>query len=100
MYCGFIFQGRNEASYVFDPQFSLIITIPGQGPGAFYVMTGGGLYVPFSDDEDTTSPTFNLGVGWVRPLNETTLYYEIDPTLLSEAETVSVTLPLRIGVIF
>lgn len=98
---GFIFQGLDEASYLFDPQASLIVTVPRQNERALYILTGLGLYIPIGDDEGRpASPVFHLGAGWVQLLRETTIYYEVDPQLLIEEEKVRLALPLRIGIIF
>jgi hypothetical protein len=41
-----------------------------------------------------------MGIGWVRPLNETTLFYEINPALIIGESKSTVALPFRIGIIF
>lgn len=98
---GFILGGRDDATYVFDPQVSAIVTLPGRSARAPYILGGLGAYIPFSDkDKDEGGPTLHGGVGWVRTLNETTLFYEIDPALVIGKEAVDVIFPFRIGIIF
>ncbi len=98
---GFIFLGLDDASYLFDPQASLIVTVPQQSERALYILTGLGLYIPIGDDEGRpASPFFHLGAGWVQRLYETTIYYEADPQMLIEEDKVRFALPLRIGIIF
>ncbi|NBW93796.1 MAG: hypothetical protein EBR20_05435 [Bacteroidetes bacterium] len=54
-----------------------------------------------SDSGDTlTGPTLHAGVGWVKPLRESVLFYEVVPALVIGAEKVAVAIPFRIGVIF
>ena len=97
---GFILNGRDDATYVFDPQASLIITMPGVERAA-YLMGGMGLYANTSDDNDAMSgPTFHFGVGWVKALRESVLFYEIDPALVIGNSDVSIAIPFRIGIIF
>ncbi|HMB90093.1 MAG TPA: hypothetical protein VKP65_04550, partial [Rhodothermales bacterium] len=42
---GFILQGRDDASYVFDPQVSAIVTLPGRRDKMPYILGGVGAYV-------------------------------------------------------
>lgn len=99
---GFILQGRDDAVYVFDPQVSAIVTLPGRGNRAPYVLGGIGAYIGFArEGTDTDSgPTLHGGIGWVQALDETTIYYEMDPALIIGATSVDLVLPFRIGVIF
>ncbi len=100
-FTGFILGGRDDASYVFDPQVSAIVTLPFQGDRAPYVIGGIGAYAPISDNSNSDSgPTLHLGVGWVQALNETTLFYEVNPALLIGETDVSLLLPFRLGIIF
>lgn len=98
---GFILAGRDDASYVFDPQISAILTLPYTSNRAPYLIGGLGAYVSFAEDEDTDGgPTIHGGIGWVQRLNETTIFYEVDPALVVGAESVDLVFPFRIGVIF
>lgn len=97
---GFILEGRDDATYIFDPQISAIVTLPGV-TSAPYLLGGVGGYIPLSDKANTDSgPTLHLGIGWVRPLHETTLFYEFNPALIIGEKEVQVALPFRIGLIF
>ncbi|MDA0874553.1 MAG: hypothetical protein O3C45_05755 [Bacteroidetes bacterium] len=97
---GFILGGRDDATWVLDPQASLIVTLPGVEK-APYLLMGIGAYLDPSDSGDTlTGPTLHLGLGWVKPLRESVLFYEIDPALIIGETKVSAAIPFRIGVIF
>ena len=92
-----LFEGSSDARFVLNPQTSLIVTLPGQTT-ARYVLGGFGGFIPFG--EGGGGPTIHGGMGWAIPLNETSVYAEIDPSLLiGESETV-VVLAVRGGVIF
>jgi len=97
---GYIFEGRDDASYAFDPQASLIVTLPGAARERLYVLGGGGVYVPFGDITANSGPTIHAGVGKVWLLNESSFFFEFDPALFVGKEQTDVLLPLRIGVIF
>ncbi len=99
-FVGFILEGRDDATYIFDPQVSAIVTLPGV-TSAPYILGGVGGYLPLNDRDQTNSgPTIHLGIGWVRALNETTLFYEVNPALIIGEEHVDFALPFRIGLIF
>ena len=99
-FTGFVFEGRDDASYIFDPQVSAIVTLPGIRT-APYFLGGLGAFIPLTDADDKIyGPSIHLGVGWVRSLNETTLYYEVNPALIVGESRSTVALPLRVGVIF
>ncbi len=96
---GFILEGRDDASYVFDPQVSLIVTFPNLDR-ATYLLGGFGVYAPFGDASNSTGgPTVHIGVGRALPLRESTLYYEVDPALIIQKSKVVVSIPFRIGII-
>jgi hypothetical protein len=99
---GYVFEGRDEAAYAFDPQASLIVTLPGTGPQRFYVLGGGGAYVPFGNLESdvTGGPTLHVGIGKVWLLNESSFFLEFDPALYVGQEASDIIIPVRIGVIF
>lgn len=97
---GFILGGRDDATWIIDPQASLIVTLPGVEK-APYLLTGIGGYLDPSDSGDTlTGPTIHVGVGWVKPLRESVLFYELNPALIIGESKVSAAIPFRIGVIF
>lgn len=100
-FTGFVLRGRDDATYVFDPQVSAIVTLNARGNRSPYIIGGVGAYVPFDDpgDEDG-GPTLHGGFGWVQTLDATTLFYEVDPALIIGRSAVNLVLPFRIGIIF
>lgn len=99
-FTGFILEGRDDATYVIDPEVSAIVTLPGER-SAPYILGGIGGYIPTNQANRTISgPTLHFGLGWVKALNDTTLFYEIDPALVIGKENVQFILPIRIGIIF
>lgn len=94
---GFIFRGRDQAEYAFDPQLSFIVTLPGRDR-ASYVMAGAGAYISTGDAEG--GPFFHFGIGRVQLIGETSIFYEIDPAIVIEQSEVNFNLPLRFGIIF
>lgn len=96
---GFILEGRDDASYVVDPQISLIVTFPGLDRTS-YLLAGFGVYAPFGPSKHSAGgPTIHLGVGRATPLRESTLYYEIDPAIIIQKEEVAISIPFRVGII-
>lgn len=101
-FTGFVLGGRRNADYIFDPQLSAIINLPQSEDRAGYILFGLGGYVPVGRDaeDEQSGPTIHIGLGWVRALHETSLFYEIDPALIIGEQRVDIAIPLRIGVIF
>jgi len=99
-FTGYVLEGRDDAAYAFDPQASLIVTIPGSGRERLYVLGGAGAYVPFGQTTANSGPTFHVGVGKVWLLNESSFFFEFDPALFVGARKTHTVLPLRVGVIF
>ncbi len=109
---GFILQGRDNATWVFDPQVSAIITLPSRSRKAPYYLAGVGLYIEMSPDnkdplgfddsknERVSGPTIHGGVGWVQLLRETTIFYEINPAMIIGKDQVHLAIPVRVGIIF
>ena len=97
---GFILRGRDQASYLFDPQGSLIITLPGGSRNASYLLAGAGAYVPFASDEGLNGPTIHAGYGRVFLLSESTFFWEFDPAVIVGFNRIGLAVPLRVGVIF
>lgn len=97
---GYIFEGRSNASYAFDPQASLIVTLPGSGPERSYVFGGGGAYVPFGDTNAPSGPTLHAGIGKVWLLNQSSFFLEFDPALFIGKTSTNLILPIRAGIIF
>jgi hypothetical protein len=99
-FTGFILGGRRDASYVFDPQASFIVSIPDSGDRLSYLLFGAGAYVPLGDADSRSGPTIHAGYGRVHILQETSLYWEINPAVMIGDTRVDLIVPLRVGVIF
>ena len=91
-----VFEGRAETDYVLNPQASLIVTLPGRS-SARYVLGGFGGFLPF---DGAGGPSLHAGAGWAVPLNETSIYFELNPSLVVGAEETGVVVAARTGVIF
>ncbi len=99
-FTGFILGGRDDASYLLDPEFSAIVAIGSDRPDeATYLIGGVGAYLPISHSYEG-GPTIHGGMGWVRQLYETRLFYEVDPQLIIGETAISIAIPFRVGVIF
>lgn len=92
-----VFGGRDDASYVLNPQTSVIVTLPG-GPTARYVLGGFGGFIPIG--EGGGGPSVHLGYGLAIPLYETALYLEINPSLIVGERETTPMIAVRGGVIF
>lgn len=99
-FIGYIFEGRNNASYAFAPQGSIIVTLPSSGPERTYVLGGGGAYVPFGETGAPSGPTLHAGIGKVWLLNQSSFFLEFNPGLFIGKNSTSLVLPVRGGVIF
>lgn len=98
---GFIFGGRDDATYLFNPQLSAVINLPFREGHLPYLLAGLGAHLPFSDDGDSVSgPVIHLGFGRVQSLQDTSVFYEINPGLLIGENNVDLLIPVRIGIIF
>ena len=98
---GFVLGGRDDATYVFDPQVSAIVTLDPRQPRTPYIIGGIGAYVPFGDNSDGDGgPTLHGGFGWVQTLENTTLFYEVNPALVIGETAIDLVLPFRVGIIF
>lgn len=92
-----LFDGRDNAQYVLNPQTMVIVTLPG-GRSVRYVLGGLGGYLPLTGGAG--GPTIHAGFGWAVGLSETSVFFEANPSvLIGEAET-TVVLAARAGVIF
>ena len=94
-----LWDGRADARYVMNPQTSLIVTLPGRGPNVRYVLGGFGGFIPL-DGNGGGGPTLHAGIGTAIPLNDTSLYLEVDPSLLIGTNETTLVLSGRVGVIF
>lgn len=92
-----IFGGTADASYVLNPQTSLIVTLPGD-TSARYVLGGFGVFLPINGGGG--GPSIHLGAGLAIPLSEASFFVEADPSLVFGEDSVVPILALRGGVIF
>lgn len=99
-FSAFLLEGRVDGTYTFDPELTLKFTLPSRSKGANTVFGGGGYHLPFGTGAGTADPTVHLGVGRIWTLQESTLFVNISPTVIIREETVSMSLPLRAGVVF
>ena len=92
-----LFGGSDDTRYVLNPQVSVIVMLPSDG-SARYVLGGFGGFLPFSGGGG--GPSLHLGYGIAIPLTDTSLYAEVDPSLvIGDTKAVPV-LAVRTGVIF
>ena len=99
---GFVLGGEDDATYVFNPQISAILTIP-RARWATYILGGFGGFIPLSEDAFGNPEggwAIHGGMGWALPLRETSMYIEVDPSLVVGSEETTLVIPARIGVIF
>jgi hypothetical protein len=96
---GFILGGRDDASYLFNPQVGAIVTLPALGR-ARYLLGGLGWYAPLGGGRASGGPALHGGLGWVVPLQESSLYVEVNPALIIGQSSTALAIPARIGVIF
>jgi len=99
-FAGFLLGGRDDATYLFNPQVSGILTLPPSRNWARYLVGGFGGYFPLGASDAEGGPALHLGLGWVRPLQQSSLYVEIDPSLIIGETRTAFVLPARVGVIF
>ncbi|MBE2187509.1 MAG: hypothetical protein IAE99_12120 [Rhodothermales bacterium] len=104
----FIAGSGDRADYAFEPQVSAIINV---GEGRFrdpvgqasnaYVIAGIGAYLPAGSEKSSGGATLHGGVGFVQPLNTTSLFYEFNPALVVRGKNdVGFLFPVRVGLIF
>ncbi len=92
-----LFEGADEARYVMNPQASVIVTLPTRR-SARYVLGGFGGFIPLSGGGGGTA--IHAGYGWAIPLTETSLFVEINPSLVVGEREAAPVISLRSGVIF
>lgn len=80
------------------PQVSMIVTIQQTERSTRYLIGGLGGYLPFS--EGGAGATVHAGIGTAIPLSETSLYLELNPSIVIGASATSILVPVRAGVIF
>ena len=91
-----LFEGRDDTRYILNPQASLIVTLPGRST-ARYILGGFGGFIP---TDGGGGPSLHAGIGWAVPLNETSVYLELDPSLVVGESETGIVLSGRAGVIF
>ncbi|MDE2835140.1 MAG: hypothetical protein OXM02_11575 [Bacteroidota bacterium] len=98
---GFVFRGREGASYFFKPSLSAIVTLQSQNPVSPYFIAGLGGYIPVGSPEfaSESGPSIHAGLGWSFLLQTTAIYLEVSPMLVVARTTANVLLPVRFGVI-
>ena len=101
-FTGFVLRGRDEASFIFDPQLSGIINIPERGGLAqVYLLAGIGAFVSLTQSSGNESgPSIHFGIGRVQELSESSFFYEINPAVVIGETRVEFVLPFRVGIIF
>ena len=102
-FTGFVLRGRDDASFMFDPQLSGIINLPSTTSDAeIYLLAGLGAYVPLSQNTSSneSGPSIHFGIGRVQLLEESSFFYEINPAVVVGATAVQFILPFRVGLIF
>ena len=100
-FTGFVLQGRDDASFIFDPQLSGIINLPVPGGSEVYLLAGIGAFVPLTQASSNESgPSIHFGIGRVRMLTDSAFFYEINPAVVIGQTKVEFVLPLRVGIIF
>lgn len=100
-FTGFVLKGRDEASFVFDPQLSGIISLPQASDAEVYLLAGVGAYVPLTQASSNESgPTIHFGIGRVQLLTDSAFFYEINPAFVIGQTKVEFVLPFRVGIIF
>ncbi|MEL7169398.1 MAG: hypothetical protein AAGN64_08620, partial [Bacteroidota bacterium] len=99
---GYVFKGRDDAAYLFNPQLSVIVTTTRGSANRYrYLMGGIGYFAALTAGTDAEGgPALHFGLGWATPLNDTSLYFEVDPALIIGEENTTFAVPVRVGVIF
>jgi len=104
----FIAGSKSRADFAFEPQVSAIINVGegrlrdpvGQSSNA-YILAGLGAYLPTGNDAPSGGLTLHGGVGFVQPLNASSLFYEFNPALVVRGKNdVGFLIPVRVGLIF
>ena len=94
-----LFEGRQDTEYVLNPQVEIIVTLPENRRGAVrYAFGGFGGFLPL--DGGGGGPTLQGGYGWAFPLQETSAFAEVNPSLVIGDDEVVPVIAARAGVIF
>ena len=95
-----LWEGSDNARWVANPQTSLIVTLPSRrGRSLTYVLGGFGAYLPL-DNRGGGAPTLHVGVGTAVPLNDTSFFVELNPSLLIGRQETTGVVAARAGIIF
>lgn len=99
---GFVLGGSDDATYLLEPQLSLVVNLPSSSSDRLpYLLTGIGGHFPLADEGSSESGlVLHAGYGQVQALADTSVFYEINPGLLIADDNVELLLPIRIGLIF
>ena len=100
-FIGYIFGGRDSASYFVTPNVFAIVTFDASNVRSPYLIAGFGGYFPVASGfrREDAGPTVHAGLGWTTILNATAIYIEVSPTLVIARSTATMLLPLRIGIV-
>jgi len=93
-----LFGGADDTRFVLSPQTSVIVTLPGGRDAVRYAFGGLGGFLPLSGGGG--GPTIHAGFGWAIPLTETSVFVEVNPSLIVGQEEAVPVLAVRTGVIF
>ena len=95
-----ILSGGDDATFVLNPQTSVIVSLPSRrrARGLRYVLGGVGGFLPLSGGGGGAS--VHAGFGYAVRLSETSVFTEFNPSLIVGEETSVVVLAVRGGVIF
>lgn len=99
-FTGFFLGGTEDATWLFTPQVSAIVTFPGRYRVPYFLVGAGGYFPLGEPGRERSGPTIHFGVGRVSLLAESTLFYEVDPMLVLSDDRIDVAIPIRVGLIF
>ncbi len=94
----FAFNGTEHADYVVNPQVSLVVTLGGEKRFPYLLAGVGGLFP--TDSAENAQFAIHIGYGWIWPMKSASAFFEINPSLAFQANSTTIILPLRIGLIF
>lgn len=100
-FINYILKGRDDAAYFFHPSVSTIVTLNSTSTTSPYVIVGLGMNIPLAGDADSfeSGPSLHAGLGWVFSLQASSLYLELNPSLIVARSAVGLQIPARVGII-